>query len=245
MITSVKNQRVKEWKKLHRKKYRDQTGTFLVEGYHLVEEVLNSKWQVEELIVLEDTPLPFSYEGKKESVTSQVMKEISQTETPQGIIAVVTKELHQRGTGTHFLLLDTIQDPGNLGTLIRTADAAGFDAVLLGEGSVDRFNDKVLRATQGSMFHDMKVVDVNLKDEMRKLKEDGVVVWGTALQGATDFTELDVPEKVALLVGNEGNGVREELLKDSDELVKIPIYGKAESLNVAVAAGILMYTVNQ
>ncbi|WP_327291129.1 TrmH family RNA methyltransferase [Salimicrobium flavidum] len=241
----MKNRKVKEWKKLHKKKYREQTGMFLVEGFHLVEEVLHSNWEVEEVILLEETPFPFSYEGNTETVTDQVMKEISQTEAPQGIIAVVKKISYQWEEGSRFLLLDSIQDPGNLGTLIRTADAAGFDAVLVGEGSVDCFNDKVLRASQGSMFHRMKVVDVRLEDEMEKLKSSGFAVWGTALEGAKDYTELESPDKVALLVGNEGNGVREELLATADELVKIPMYGEAESLNVAVAAGILMYVLNQ
>ncbi|SDX60345.1 TrmH family RNA methyltransferase [Salimicrobium album] len=245
MITSVKNQKVKEWKKLHKKKYRDQYGLFLVEGYHLVEEVVNSDWEVKELIVQEETRMPVSYEGKKELVSEAVMNEITETETPQGIMAVVYKKEERVETGSRFLLLDTIQDPGNLGTLIRTADAAGFDAVLIGRGSADRFNDKVVRATQGSMFHDMKVMEVSLEDEIPLLKSRGVAVWGTALHGAGDYSELKRPQKVAILLGNEGNGVREELLGLSDDRVKIPIYGEAESLNVAVAGGILMFAVNQ
>ncbi|PBB06734.1 MULTISPECIES: TrmH family RNA methyltransferase [Salimicrobium] len=245
MITSVKNQKVKEWKKLHKKKYRDRYGLFLVEGYHLVEEVVNSDWEVKELIVQEESRVPFSYEGNKELVSEAVMKEITETETPQGIMAVVCKKEEKVETGSRFLLLDTIQDPGNLGTLIRTADAAGFDAVLIGRGSADRFNDKVVRATQGSMFHDMKVMEVSLDDEIPLLKSRGVDVWGTALDGAGNYTELKRPQKVAILLGNEGNGVREELLGLSDERVKIPIYGEAESLNVAVAGGILMFAVNQ
>ncbi|AKG04165.1 RNA methyltransferase [Salimicrobium jeotgali] len=245
MITSVKNQKVKEWKKLHKKKYRDQYGLFLVEGYHLVEEVVNSDWEVKELIVQEESRVPFSYEGNKELVSEAVMKEITETETPQGIMAVVYKKEEGVETGSRFLLLDTIQDPGNLGTLIRTADAAGFDAVLIGRGSADRFNDKVVRATQGSMFHNMKVMEVSLEDEIPVLKSRGVTVWGTALQGASNYTELKRPYKVAILLGNEGNGVGEGLLGLSDERVKIPIFGEAESLNVAVAGGILMFAVNQ
>ncbi|SDJ65053.1 TrmH family RNA methyltransferase [Salimicrobium halophilum] len=245
MITSVKNQKVKEWKKLHKKKYRDQAGTFLVEGHHLVEEVLTSDWNIRELILLEDKEAPSSYHGQKEWVNDQVMKEISQTETPQGIVAVVDKKERVWEEGTRLLLLDTIQDPGNLGTLIRTADAAGFDAVLVGKGSVDLFNDKVLRATQGSIFHDMKVVEVSLEEEMSRLKDAGFSIWGTALEGAKIYKELEVPERVALLVGNEGNGVQETLLAEATEKVSIPMYGKAESLNVAVAAGILMYALKE
>ena len=129
--------------------------------------------------------------------------------------------------------------------MIRTADAAGFDAVLVGKGSVDLFNDKVLRATQGSIFHDMKVVDGTLEEEMPRLKSNGFSIWGTALEGAEIYKELKVPERVALLVGNEGNGVREALLAEATEKVSIPMYGKAESLNVAVAAGILMYALKE
>ncbi|WP_347862613.1 RNA methyltransferase [Salimicrobium sp. PL1-032A] len=245
MITSIKNQKVKEWKKLHKKKYRDQTGTFLVEGHHLVEEVRKSDWNIRELILLEGKEAPVSYHGRKEWVSDQVMKEISQTETPQGIVAVVDKRDSVREEGARLLLLDAIQDPGNLGTLIRTADAAGFDAVLVGEGSVDLFNDKVLRSTQGSIFHDMDVVAVSLEEEIPKLKSSGFSIWGTALEGAENYKELVVPERVALLVGNEGNGVQETLLTEATDKVTIPMYGEAESLNVAVAAGILMYALKE
>src|SRR5699024_10612671 len=142
------------------------------------------------------------------------------------------------------LLLDAIQDPGNLGAIIRTADAVGFGAVILGEETVDVFNDKVIRATQGSLFH-IPVISAKLEDMIEELKEVGFTIWASTLEKATYYDELDVPKKVALILGNEGAGIRQVLLEQADTCVKIPIYGKAESLNVGIAASILMYYIKQ
>src|SRR5699024_2355703 len=175
-------------------------------------------------------------------VSEEVLKEISQTITPQGMAAVIEMKDDIKPKGDRFLLVDAIQDPGNLGTIIRTADAAGFDGVMIGEGTVDLYNDKVIRATQGSLFH-LPVVQTDLNKEIMALKEKNVVIWATAMEGAVNYKEVPIPEKVAIIVGNEGAGVQSELLQKADEKVKIPIYGKAESLNVAIAAGVFMYYV--
>lgn len=241
LITSVQNQQVKDWKKLHRKKYRQETGTFLIEGYHLIEEAYETDQLIETLIIEEGKALPaWMDEDYVVTVTSQVFREIAQTETPQGIAAVVkiqeVKQVHDK----YVLLLDAIQDPGNLGTIIRTADAAGFSKVVLGKGTVDRYNDKVIRASQGSIFH-IRLEQADLTEEIPHLQAAGYSIWATTLARAKNYAEVIPAEKTAIILGNEGSGVDDSLIELADELVKIPIYGKAESLNVSIAAGILMY----
>ncbi|WP_085991738.1 TrmH family RNA methyltransferase [Oceanobacillus senegalensis] len=241
MITSLKNEKVKSWKKLHKRKERKNTGVFLIEGIHLLEEAWNSDWQIKEVIIQEDTIIPeWCRSLHITTISKNVFEHISQTKTPQGIAAVVEiKQIHTI-TGNHLLLIDSIQDPGNLGTMIRTADAAGFNGIILGEGTVDLFNDKVIRSTQGSIFH-IPIYERNLKVTIPHLKQDGFAIWATALENAVKYNECKIDEKVAIIMGNEGAGVNKDILAQSDKIVNIPIYGKAESLNVSIAAGILMY----
>lgn len=240
MITSVQNTQVKNWKKLHRKKYRDREGCFLVEGQHLIEEALESDWSVLEVIISEDASYPLPPDMKTTIVSRQVFAEISQTETPQGIAAVVKQQNWSYSPQSLTLLVDAVQDPGNLGTLIRTADAAGFDHVVLGSGSVDPYNDKVIRATQGSIFH-IPHFQGKLENYIGLLKESEITIWASTLQNSLPYKELSIPEKGALIVGNEGQGIHQDYVNLADELVHIPIYGEAESLNVSIAAAILMY----
>ncbi|MCP8967402.1 TrmH family RNA methyltransferase [Ectobacillus ponti] len=242
-IDSPQNARAKQWKKLLTKKERDKSGLFLVEGFHLVEEALKAD-VVRELIISESVEVPHGWDTRNAElylVSEALAKGLSDTEAPQGIFAVCGKPeadiLVQDG---RFLLLDGVQDPGNLGTMIRTADAAGLTAVILGEGTVDLYNSKVLRSTQGSLFH-LPVIKGRLEDWVHKLRDNGVAVYGTALEGAVPFTEAPAGGSFALIMGNEGSGVRPELLGECDRSLYIPIHGAAESLNVAVAAGILTY----
>ncbi|GAB3803906.1 TrmH family RNA methyltransferase [Virgibacillus kimchii] len=241
MITSVKNDKVKNWKKLHKRKVRKETESFLIEGFHLLEEARNSHWVIKEVIVQQKVIVPdWCHSLPILEVSEQVFRQISRTESPQGIAAVVEMKEAQIIDGDHILIIDAVQDPGNLGTMIRTADACGFSGIVVSLDTVDIYNEKVIRATQGSLFH-IPVQQRELKTEISSLKDNGYQIWATALQGAVPFNNLDVPEKTALIVGNEGAGVKETLLAAADKTVKIPIYGKAESLNVSVAAGILMY----
>ncbi|RID86411.1 RNA methyltransferase [Peribacillus asahii] len=240
-IESVKNPKVKAWKKLSTKKERDKSGHYLIEGFHLVEEALKEQI-VLEVIVNQDMEMPAQFKIEETEVVyvkEDVMKAICDTETPQGIAAVCEQQT------VHFddiplgklLLLDAVQDPGNLGTMIRTADAAGIDAVILGEGCADVYNPKVVRATQGSLFH-LPVMKANLSQFIDQLH---MPVYGTALEGGVPFEQVEKSETFALLVGNEGQGVSKELLAKTTKNLYIPIYGKSESLNVGIAAGILMY----
>lgn len=241
MITSLQNKQVKDWVKLHTRKGRMKTGTFLIEGHHLVEEAHNSEWDIKELIVQQDIQVPSWAESVTVNIVNEaVFKHIAQTTTPQGIAAVVYMAQPKKITGNEVLLIDQVQDPGNLGTMIRTADAAGFSAVILGNGTVDMYNDKVIRASQGSIFH-LPILEGNLIDYIKMLKEDGFSIWAAALEQSQLYHEVEKQNKIALIVGNEGAGIQENFLKEADTIVKIPIYGQAESLNVSIAAGILMY----
>ncbi|MFC3883181.1 TrmH family RNA methyltransferase [Bacillus songklensis] len=243
-IDSVKNPQVKMWKKLHTKKERDKTGLFLIEGYHLVEEALRTKQVVKELIVSENVDIPSAWNVDNVSITivsDEIMKMISDTETPQGIAALCYQQHNELPADAQkVLLLDSIQDPGNLGTIIRTADAAGVQLVVVGTGSVDLYNSKVIRSTQGAIFH-LPITKGNLQDIIPVLKEQGVPIYGTSLENGRPYTEVPPVGSFVLLVGNEGNGVEEQLLAQTNENLYIPIYGKSESLNVAVATGILLY----
>lgn len=244
-IQSLQNSQVKQWKKLLTKKERDRSGTFLVEGYHLVEEALKQQEQVLELIISEKTGLPPRLDAGQTPiymVTEEISDSLSDTEAPQGIYAVC-RQTRQEGMlqdAKTFLLIDAVQDPGNLGTMIRTADAAGIDAVVVGRGSVDIYNGKVLRSAQGSHFH-LPIIRGDLHEWTAKLKGKNIPVYGTALEGATAYTGISTENSFALMVGNEGSGISKDLLAETTANLYIPIYGKSESLNVAVATGILLY----
>jgi TrmH family RNA methyltransferase len=244
-IESKQNSKIKQWKKLQTKKEREKTGLFIIEGEHLVEEALHYKHYVRELVLSETFQVPHKWNLDGVDlyiIPNELMKEIGDTETPQGIAAICEQPIHkvnQEKLGS-ILLIDAVQDPGNLGTLIRTADASGIDAVVLGEGTVDVFNSKVLRATQGSIFH-LPIVKGQIGEWIIRLKNENVTVYGTSLEGGVPFQTVSPSQPFALLVGNEGNGVQKEFLSQTDQNLYIPIYGKAESLNVTVAGGILLY----
>lgn len=245
MITSLQNNYIKQLRKLQKRKERESQQSFLVEGFHLVEEACLSDWYVSEIIIREGILLPAYCDNLSIiEVDEKVFKYISQTETPQGIAAVVKMKHSEEVKGDSVLLVDAVQDPGNLGTIVRTADAAGFSSIVIGKGTVDVFNDKVIRATQGSLFH-ISLINQDLHETIVSLKEKNYSIWATALKNATIYDELTHQKKVALIVGNEGEGVRSTLLELADRLVTIPIYGQAESLNVSVASGILMYYLNR
>jgi RNA methyltransferase, TrmH family len=242
-IHSSKNPQVKQWKKLHTKKERENTGTFLVEGFHLVEEALKVEGLVLEIIASEDVEIPprMNYGSiPMTQINKEVVKELAETETSQGIFAVCEQPNQNIEDAKSYLLLDSIQDPGNLGTIIRTADAAGIDAVIVGNGSVDLYNSKVLRSAQGSHFH-LPIIRGDLFEWIEKLKAAQIPIYGTALENGTVYTEIKASHSFALIVGNEGNGIQMDLLNETDQNLYIPIFGKSESLNVAVAAGVLLY----
>lgn len=241
MIISLQNEQVKKWRKLHRKKYRNEMNAFLVEGVHLIEEAIKSGFDLKQIIVEESIKIPDSWINQSIiTVSRSVFASITQTESPQGVAAVVAMTKLEKRTAGPVLLLDGLQDPGNVGTIIRTADAVGASEVLVGKGSVDIYNEKVIRATQGSLFH-LRIEQVDIIEAILRLQAEHYTVWAGALQNATSLPDVEFSNKEALVVGNEGAGVSASVLKLVDRTVKIPIYGDAESLNVSVATGILLY----
>jgi RNA methyltransferase, TrmH family len=246
-IESLKNVKIKSVKKLHTRKGREKLGSFFIEGEHLVEEALKSNVIINEIYIEENFQIPLSWNVSDVPmyiVTDKIMKEISETETPQGVVAVCEllgrKPLALQKDGK-YLLIDQVQDPGNLGTIIRTADSVGLSGVILGTGTVDIYNSKVIRSTQGSLFH-LRIVKGDLVEWVEKLKNEKIAVFGTALnEKAKAYKSVDSKESFALIVGNEGSGLSEQLLELTTENLYIPIYGQAESLNVSIATGILLY----
>ena len=246
-IESTQNALVKHWKKLvTTRKEREKSGEFIVEGFHLVEEALKNKEQVIQLIVCDGVDLPLLWpidDVMMVQVNDVVAKELAETENSQRVFAhCKQKEVTEieMAAWRKILLIDAVQDPGNIGTMIRTADAAGIDAVVLGKGSADAFNPKTLRSAQGSHFH-IPIVRGELLEWVENLQEDGIPVYGTSLENAVSYKEVQSTEAFALIVGNEGSGISPQLLAKTNQNIIIPILGQAESLNVAVATGILLY----
>lgn len=239
VITSLENKKVKDLVKLQKKKYRDSTGTFMVEGEHLVIEAdkINA---LKEVIVLEGkstyVSVPCTY------VTYEVMKKISNMDSVPDIIGVCTKSDRTDIVGNKVLLLDDIQDPGNLGTIIRSAVAFNVSTIILSSLTVDLYNSKVLRATQGMLFH-INIIRMDSCDAINLLKNNGYMIYGTSVLNGVDVRSLTdkETEKVCLIMGNEGNGVSTDVLKMSDKNLYIKMNDEVESLNVGVACSILLY----
>lgn len=246
-ITSIKNDRIKKWRKLATKKGREASGSYLVEGIHLIEEAIFAKQTIKALIVREDTKIPTNWNVDmlvKFSVTPQVADALAETNSTQGIFAEIEMiESHSNIDDMNFvLIMDEVQDPGNIGTIIRTADAAGYDTVVLGKGSGDMYNPKVVRATQGSLYHINVLAGIDLTTFIPAIQTAEIPVFGALLDAkAKRHYQIEPLERVALVVGNEAQGINPEVMALLDEKIYIPIYGKSESLNVGVATGILAY----
>lgn len=236
MITSMQNETIKNIMKLKQKKYRDEHGLFLIEGYHLVEEARKACC-IETII----TTLDEEFDEKTIHVSSHVMGKLAFTKTPQPIMAICHQKKHQNVelNGKRYMLLDRVQDPGNVGTIVRTALAFGYDAIIMSKDCVDLYNDKVIRSTQGAMFQ-IDVFVMDLTTAIHELKKQGVKVYGTALYHASSIRSYQKEEKMAFVMGNEGQGISQEILDICDDLLYIPIQN-IESLNVGVAASITMY----
>lgn len=252
-LTSLKNQRVKDWKKLQHKKYRNATGTYLLEGWHLVNEARQSGVNINELLVTDDVldehPETANYCSNIFVVTKQIMRAVTDSVTPQGIAAVVdlpdSHRLPEGPLSGGWLLLDRIQDPGNVGTMIRTADAAGFTGVVLSDRCAELYGPKVVRSMQGSQFH-LQLFEGDLVKWINDFQKVGAPVYGTELNPqAVDYRQVKPTATFALIMGNEGHGMSKELLNLTDQNLYIPMPGNAESLNVAISAGILMFSLNR
>ena len=247
MITSASNKRIKDIQKLKDNKNIKKYGRYLIEGKHLVEEALDAK-VVEEIIISEsfdEYNIVDSFEGDLIKVTDSVMKSISDTITTQGIIAVcrIDKKKLDINNYSKVLILDKVQDPGNLGTIIRTADAFNFDCIILGKGTTSLYGQKVIRSTQGSNFHLDCFDNIDLLELIDKMSNFNI--FATSLKADKYIEQLDnITGKIAVVFGNEGAGVSEEILSKVNNLLKISMPGRAESLNVSIAAGIVMHYIS-
>ena len=241
-ITSLKNPKITTWKSLKDRKGRKETGCFLVEGRKMTEEALASAFPVEAVLVDTDRIHEFALPGNVPVFTmpAHVLAAVCDTKTPQGIAAVV-KMADVPLNGKRLVAMDGVQDPGNVGTIIRTADAAGFEGVLLSAQCADVFSPKVLRATMGSVFRmGIRVTD-DLPGTLKRMVGEGASVLSSQLDGEPFYQRSPLNEQFVLVIGSEGNGVTDEVKAVATHKVKLPMRGGAESLNAAVAAGIMMY----
>lgn len=261
MITSMSNPRIKEVVQLQKKsRVRNQMGVFVVEGIRMVREAppdrLVQVYMTEEFFDRHGAELP---EGivPPELVSPQVFTHISDTRTPQGVLAVVRQKKRQESeilcldaqgkcsVPVHILILDNLQDPGNVGTIFRTAEAAGVTGIYLSNDSVDIYNPKTIRSTMGAVFRMPFAYVDSVPETIRKLQEQKVQVYAAHLKGKRTYDAEDYTIPTAFLIGNEGNGLRKEVADCADTWIQIPMQGEAESLNAAVAASILMFEVSR
>ena len=241
IITSKANSVVKNAKKLHQKKYRKSA--YLIEGWHLFEEAVQAGVRIEKIFALESYQDQLAAFPQTVWVSEDILRDLADTQTPQGIVAVIQKEevglpdLHQG----KYLFLEDVQDPGNVGTMIRTADAAGFTGVIVSDKSADIYSLKTLRSMQGSHFH-LPIYRMPLATFVEEAKKSNLPILATTLsRESKDYRELSSLENFVLVMGNEGQGISSVMAESADQLVHIGMKGRAESLNVAVAAGILMF----
>ena len=241
IITSKANSVVKNAKKLHRKKYRKSA--YLIEGWHLFEEAVQAGVTIEKIFALENYQEQLAAFSQTVWVSEDILLDLADSQTPQGIVAVVQKEEVEQTDFSQgkFLFLEDVQDPGNVGTIIRTADAAGFTGVIVSDKSADIYSLKTLRSMQGSHFH-LPIYRMSSQALLKETKEAGIPVLATTLsKDSVDYRELPPIENFVLVMGNEGQGISPLMAENADQLVHISMKGKAESLNVAVAAGILIF----
>ncbi len=244
-ITSVNNSYVKELLSLKEKTIRNELKLFLVEGYHLVEEAL--KHQSLKAVLCSDVNVLNNFDiNEKYLVSDAVIKKLSTTKNPQNIIGVVNSITNKNldiilsKDDVKLIILDNVNDPGNLGTIIRTAAALGFDAVISSNETVDYYNEKVLRATQGAIFK-IPLFKCGLVYLINKLKQNSIKVYGTSLKSSISVYEVNKEGKLAVVVGNEGQGVSDQVLNVCDQNVILPMNNDVESLNVSIAAALLMW----
>lgn len=253
MITSVSNAQVKNVVQLLQKsKARKKQGLFVVEGWKMCREMPDA-WMKAVYVTEEfyENMSPqhketYAEKGILEIVSDPVFQRMSDAKTPQGILAIVaqpeyTLEETLCGEKPLMVVLEDLQDPGNVGTILRTAEGAGVSGILLSRQCADLFSPKTVRSTMGSIYRMPFCYADNLAETLEKLKRDGYAIYAADLAGARDYDQADYTDKAAILIGNEGNGLSGELLALADKSVRIPMEGGAESLNAAMAAGILMY----
>ncbi len=255
MITSSSNETIKHVTMLVKSaKARRKEGIFVVEGQRMAREIpaqIVTGCFVSEDFLSEHDMGSFGFDIEPTVVSSQVFKKMSDTQSPQGILCTCRMNLMSpeefiagRRTGDlRLLVLEGIQDPGNLGTMVRSAEGAGFDAIIADDNTVDVYNPKVTRSTMGSLFRVPVIYTSDLPGTIDLLKKASDRVYAAHLKGTVDYKEESYENRIAFLIGNEGAGLSDEISARADRLVKIPMKGKLESLNAAVAASLLMFGV--
>ena len=235
IITSLTNKEVKYLTKLNTKKFRDDEKKFLVDGEHLIEEAYK-RGILEKIIVVDDR---YDFNCEKLIVTKEIMKKISLLETPPNIIGLC-KMIDEKLIGNKYLILDRIQDPGNLGTIIRSSVAFNVDTIIMSNDTVDIYNSKVLRATQGMLFH-INFIRSDLENIIKELKDKNIPIYTTNVIDGISVKNINDFSKFALIMGNEGSGVSKNIEMLADKKIYIPMSKNCESLNVAVATSIILY----
>lgn len=251
-ITSKDNELIKHIKKLKDKKYRDMSNEYVIEGIKLVAEAIQEKAAIKQIILCDDCeknaaiPKDLMYEIAKYEciyVTEKIFNYLSEVQTPQGILAVIEKTSQATEidyTQDIIVALDDVQDPGNLGTILRTVDSIGLTQILVSKGTADSYNPKVVRSTMGAIFRVKIIACEDLKQTLKEIKRHKFKIVVSSLQ--TENTIYDIAyQKKVILIGNEANGVKKEIQELADEKIKIPMLGKTESLNASVATGIILY----
>ena len=252
IIESSQNNIIKNIAALSQRKEREKQGLFLAEGLRFVNEI-PPHWEIYMYVLSEsfaekNNNVNLRKDVKTVIVNDKLFNSISDTQTPQGIIAICYQKTYNisellKGENPFLLLTEQVQDPGNLGTIIRTADAAGVNGIILSKGTVDLYNPKVLRATMGSIFHVPIIQNADIFDTLSILKENKILTLSAHLKGDKTPYSLNLKQPTAIIIGNEGNGISDEVSQKTSYLVKLPMLGKAESLNASIAAGILLYEV--
>lgn len=259
MISSTANSQVKQVAALGKKaRYRKETGLFVVEGPKMFEELPPER--IESVYVTENFLKSERQKGasglileklkkirRVETVTDEVLKAMSDTQTPQGILALAKQYQYRLedvlsvSGKAHLMILETLQDPGNLGTILRAGEGAGITGVIMNEDTADIYNPKVIRSTMGSVFRVPFVYVPDLKETLGQLKQSGVRLYAAHLKGVNSYDMEDYTGDIGFLIGNEAKGLSDEIADLADTYVKIPMAGKVESLNAAIASSILMF----
>jgi TrmH family RNA methyltransferase len=246
LITSKENNFYKFLKKLKQKKYREKERLFLAEGIKFLDFDREPEYLIMEKGKEDSVTIPDNLIYKTYTLNKNLFKELSFQESSQGLILIYKyNENSLNKMGNNIVVLDRIQDPGNLGTIIRIVDAVGFKDIILTKGSVDAYNEKTIRSSMGSIFN-MNINYMEEEELLEFLKANGYKMIVTALEDNTiDYNIMGLSNRNAIIFGNEGKGVASSIIEKSDEKIKIPIYGSAESLNVAIAAGVILYKVKE
>ncbi len=240
VYTSINNERIKSIKKLQNKKYRDLENKFFIESEHLVEEAYKSGC-LETLIIDEKSNFKLDVDTIK--VSEGVKRYLTELESPKEVMGVCNKKFGKI-TGNKILILDGIQDPGNLGTIIRSSKAFNVDTIILSNDTVDLYNSKVIRASQGTLFN-FNIIRGNLLELIPKLKELGYQIISTKVTDGCNIKDIATSHKICIIMGNEGNGVRKEILDLSEKYIYINMNKSVNSLNVAVATSIILYELDK